>query len=68
MDGIDDPRNGQLDSSLLDRVNAHFEELKRRFDEACSHPSDRNFTALRSATDDLMRASAAILLALGRAS
>jgi hypothetical protein len=66
MAGRAGPGNELLDRSLLDRADAQFRELKRRFDQACDYPSDETSAALRLAVDNMMRSCAAILLALGR--
>lgn len=55
-----------LDASLRDRVNHAMADLKRSLDAAVAQPTSENLDQLREATDRVMRASARVLIELGR--
>jgi hypothetical protein len=49
------------------RIEADYRALARALDDALAHPSPQSYAALKRAVDALMRAAAAILLALEEA-
>lgn len=55
-----------LDEALRNRVEHAMRELKRTLDAALARPTTDNLHQLRDATDGIMRASARVLIELGR--
>jgi succinate dehydrogenase flavin-adding protein (antitoxin of CptAB toxin-antitoxin module) len=56
-----------LDPAQRARLEFECRDVMRAFDAAMDQPTAESYDDLREATDQLMRAGAAILLALGRA-
>jgi hypothetical protein len=56
-----------LDLAQRARLEFEFRDVMRAFDAAMDQPTPEHHDDLRHATDQLMRAGAAILLELGRA-
>jgi hypothetical protein len=46
------------------RIDAAYRELSQALDDALAHPSPQSYAALKRAADALMRAVAALVLAL----
>ena len=57
---------GALDHSLSERVGNACAAFQRRFDAAATHPTKPNRDALREAGERLMRATARVIIELGR--
>ena len=58
---------GRIDPALRDRIELQFHDLMRTLDAALQQPTPQTYDEVRDASDRLMRASAALLLALSRA-
>jgi hypothetical protein len=57
----------EINGDLRDRLEARYRSLMKAYDSASHDPTDRAIEDLRQATDELMRAAAALQLVLSGA-